>query len=291
MTKQLLQSVASSKAAQPILANILISAKEQIEMAATDLEIGIRILVDGEIVEPGVITVPARKMAEIVRELPLSSIKLSTSDNDRIELEYHHGVITVIGLSAEEFPSLLTMPNDNRTLWQKKQLEGQSMFDALIDEIAKLHHQIHEHEPMPADEWERQAAYIFNGTQRLLLELINEHVGLRTLEFGLLYNWLRLATLNRGYDENHFSTFAGNLEMVMKRLVTELKALEAELDDEGPTAEMAEIGMKIQQLRDLFGHIDDTNLPRHQIERQTAQTMEDPGRHCGRNHLLSAVQL
>ena len=127
---------------------------------------------------------------------------------------------------------------------------------------------------MPADEWERQAAHIFNGTQRILLELIYDNVGLRTLELGLLYNWLRLATLNRGYDENHFSTFAGNLEMVMKRLVTELKVLEAELDDEGLTVAMAEIGMKIQQLRDWFGAIDDTNLPRHQIERQTAQTME-----------------
>jgi len=157
---------------------------------------------------------------------------------------------------------------------KNQQLEGQSMFDALIDEIATLHHQIHEHEPVPADELERQAAHIFNGAQRILLELINDNVGLRTLELGLLYNWLRLATLNRGYDEDHFSTFAGNLEMVMKRLVTELKALEAELDDEGPTAAMAELGANIQQLRELFGAIDDVDLPRHQIERQTAQTME-----------------
>ena len=84
---------------------------------------------------------------------------------------------------------------------------------------------------MPADEWERQAAHIFTGAQRILLELIYDHVGLRTLELGLLYNWLRLATclrathrqaLNRGYDENHFSTFAGNLEMVMKRFEKDL---------------------------------------------------------------------
>ncbi len=146
--------------------------------------------------------------------------------------------------------------------------------DTLIDEIAKLHHQIHDSDIVPADEWERQAAHIFTGTQRILLELINDNVGLRTLELGLLYNWLRLATLNRGYDESHFSTFAGNLEMVMKRLVTEIKALEAELDDDQPTVPMAEIGAKIQQLRDLFGPLDDVDLPRQQIERQTAQTME-----------------
>ncbi len=148
------------------------------------------------------------------------------------------------------------------------------MFDVLIDQIAKLHREIHDSQPVPADEWERQAAYIFAGTQQVLLELITNHVGLRTLELGLFYNWLRLATLSRGYDENHFSTFAGHLEMVMKRLVTELKGLEAELDDEGPTASMATIGTKIQQLRDLLGPIDDTDLPRHEIERQTAVTMK-----------------
>ncbi len=60
----------------------------------------------------------------------------------------------------------------------------------------------------------------------------------------------------------------------MKRLVTEIKALEAELEDDGPTVAMAEIDTKIQQLRDLFGPISDIDLPRHQIERQTAQTME-----------------
>jgi hypothetical protein len=148
------------------------------------------------------------------------------------------------------------------------------MFDALIDEIATLHHQIHENDIVPADEWERQAAHIFTGTQRILLELINNNVGLRTLELGLLYNWLRLATLNRGYDDNHFNTVAANLERVMKRLVTELKAIEAELKDDGPTAAVAELGAKIQQLREQFGPLDNTDLPRHQIERQTAQTMK-----------------
>ena len=50
-TVQILQGVASSRSTLPILSNILINASEErIEMSATDLEIGIRILVDGEIV-------------------------------------------------------------------------------------------------------------------------------------------------------------------------------------------------------------------------------------------------
>ena len=140
--------------------------------------------------------------------------------------------------------------------------------------IGKLHHEIHDSSPLPVNERERQAAYIFFGTQRTLLALTHDHVGLRTLELGLLYNWLRLATLNRGYDENHFNKLSGNLGTVMKQLVAELKALEASLDDEEPAAAMTEIGIKIQQLRDLFSPIDAGDLPREEIERQTVKTME-----------------
>jgi len=146
------------------------------------------------------------------------------------------------------------------------------MIDTLIDDIARRHREIHENEPLPANEREHQAVAIFSGLQRTLLELINENVGLRTLELALLYNWLRLATLNRGYDDNHFNRFSGDLGRVMERLVTELKALEAELDDEGPTLVMALIGTKIQQLRDRFSPIAEANLPRPEIERQTAKT-------------------
>jgi len=145
------------------------------------------------------------------------------------------------------------------------------VFDDLIEDIAKLHTEIHSNEPRPANELEQQAAHIFSGTQRTLLELINDNVGIRTLELSLLYNWLRLAALNRGYDEKHFDKFAADLGMVIERLVGEMKALDAELDDEGPTTPMASIGMKIQQLRNLFGEIDETHLPREEIARQTAK--------------------
>jgi len=113
----ILQGVVQSRSTIPILSNILISAQEErIEMSATDLEIGIRILVDGEILEPGTITVPARKIAEIVRELPQSTVKFSTIANDRIEIEYEGGMCTIIGLDAYEFPKMLTMPEKYLTV-------------------------------------------------------------------------------------------------------------------------------------------------------------------------------
>jgi len=118
---QVLQGVAGSRNTLPILSNILVNAQawteqserhEQIEMSATDLEVGIRIRVNGTIVEPGSITIPARKIAEIIRELPPSVVKIITTANDRVEIECERGVYTIIGLASDEFPLMMSMPDE-----------------------------------------------------------------------------------------------------------------------------------------------------------------------------------
>ena len=110
---QILQGVAGSRNTLPILSNILVNAQnEKIEMSATDLEVGIRIQVNGTIVEPGSITIPARKISEIIRELPPSVVKLVTTANDRVEIECERGVYTMIGLSSDEFPQMMSMPDE-----------------------------------------------------------------------------------------------------------------------------------------------------------------------------------
>ena len=84
---QTLQGVTTGRNTLPILSNILIRAGNgQIEVAATDLEVGIRLKVLGQIQEEGEITVSARKIGEIVRELPDEDIRLSTVGNDRVQI-------------------------------------------------------------------------------------------------------------------------------------------------------------------------------------------------------------
>jgi DNA polymerase-3 subunit beta len=105
---QIVQGVASGRNTLPILSNVLIRAQDgNIECAATDLEVGIRIKVEGTIIEDGSITVSAKKLTDIVRELPGDkTINLVTTANDRIELTCGDGVYKVIGISDEEFPEL-----------------------------------------------------------------------------------------------------------------------------------------------------------------------------------------
>ena len=115
---QVLQSVASGRTTLPILSNILIQAADgKIECIATDLEVGIKIKVEGAIQEDGGITVSAKKLADIVKELPEDKpIHFSTTANDRVEIACGDGVYKIIGLPDEEFPQLPSVDGDSLTL-------------------------------------------------------------------------------------------------------------------------------------------------------------------------------
>ena len=105
---QILQGVASRRTTLPILSNVLINATGgTIECMATDLEVGIRMKVEGTITEEGAITVSAKKLVDIVKELPADKpVHLATTANDRVEITCGDGVYKIIGLPDEEFPQL-----------------------------------------------------------------------------------------------------------------------------------------------------------------------------------------
>lgn len=114
---QMLQGVAAGRNTLPILSNVLIRASDgQIEISATDLEVGIRMNVSGEVVEEGGITVSAKILSDIVRELPPESIKLATTANDRVEITCGEGVYKIIGLPDDEFPDLPSIESDFFTM-------------------------------------------------------------------------------------------------------------------------------------------------------------------------------
>jgi DNA polymerase-3 subunit beta len=117
---QIVGNVAASRNTLPILANVLIrTVDDQIQLAATDLEVGVKSIVHGQIEEPGSITVPAKKLADIVRELPsttdsneLTKVRLTTLANDRVEINCENATFRIVGLTDEEFPPLPELGDD-----------------------------------------------------------------------------------------------------------------------------------------------------------------------------------
>ncbi len=115
---QIVQGVASGRNTLPILSNVLVRAEDgNIELAATDLEVGIKIKVAGTISEEGAITISAKKLTDIVRELPGDKpINMVTTANDRVELTCGDGLYKVIGISDEDFPQLPSADGEGTTI-------------------------------------------------------------------------------------------------------------------------------------------------------------------------------
>ena len=107
---QMLQGVANIS---PIASNVLIRAEgSTIECMATDLEISIRMKVDGTVKETGTILVPAGKLADIVKAWPAEKpIDLTTTTGNRIEITSGNGVHKTVKLADEEFPQLPSVDN------------------------------------------------------------------------------------------------------------------------------------------------------------------------------------
>jgi DNA polymerase-3 subunit beta len=89
----------------PILANVLIEANEEsIQVTATDLEVGIRSKMKGEINRKGGVTLNAKKLYEIVREAPEDNLQLKRLENDWVEIKSGKSVFKMVGMDAHEFP-------------------------------------------------------------------------------------------------------------------------------------------------------------------------------------------
>src|SRR5215211_6237042 len=84
---QRLQNVVERRTTMPILSNALLKTEpDGLSLAATDLEVGIQSLLPAEVSDPGAITVKARSLLDIVRELPDVPLQFQTRENSRLEI-------------------------------------------------------------------------------------------------------------------------------------------------------------------------------------------------------------
>lgn len=102
---QRVQGIVENRKTMPILSNVLIDAHpEKIDIIATDLEVGMKGSYPAEVTKPGKITVSAKKLYEIIKELPEEQIHFSTHENDWVDLKCGKASFNLVGLSPEEFP-------------------------------------------------------------------------------------------------------------------------------------------------------------------------------------------
>ena len=99
-----------AKTTLPVLSNLLVETTERgIRLSATDLDIAVSTEVSADVETPGSITIPAKKLSEIARELPLSPVKVSASGEQRVTIECGRSRFKLLGLPRDEFPSFPTV--------------------------------------------------------------------------------------------------------------------------------------------------------------------------------------
>jgi DNA polymerase-3 subunit beta len=95
-----------AKTTLPVLANLLVETTDRgIRLSGTDLDMAVSTEVSADVDAAGAITIPAKKLAEIVRELPSAPVKVSAAGEQKITLECSRSRFRLLGLPRDEFPS------------------------------------------------------------------------------------------------------------------------------------------------------------------------------------------
>lgn len=104
----LAQGVVQRKNTMPILSHVLLDAgaNGKLTLSATDLDVGVRTERACEVTSPGSVTIPARALADMVRELPGPDVTLKRLPNQHVEVKSGRTRAKLMALSADEFPSL-----------------------------------------------------------------------------------------------------------------------------------------------------------------------------------------
>ena len=103
-----------AKTTLPVLSNILVEAHEDgLRLSGTDLDIAVSTTIAASVEEEGAITLPARKLVEIVREMPSAAINISSAGEQRVTIECGRSKFKLLGLPREEFPAFPSVSFDD----------------------------------------------------------------------------------------------------------------------------------------------------------------------------------
>ncbi len=107
---------AGSRAALPILNNVLIRVDEgKVSLTTTNLDMAVVSYLSATQSKNGVVTVPARLMAEFVSNLPRGELVEISAQNDKVMIKAGGYNSTINGAAADDFPELPEI-DDNKVV-------------------------------------------------------------------------------------------------------------------------------------------------------------------------------
>jgi DNA polymerase-3 subunit beta len=205
---QRIQGVVEKKNTMPILSNMLFTADDKgVEIVATDLEIGLRGHYAADVEKPGSVTVSAKKMYEIVRELPDEDIQIRVEDGNWVKIQSGRSQFKLVGLPKDEYPALPDVAEEGMIV-----IEGETLRDMIKKTLYSV--------------GENDARYVLNG---LFVHMTQTKAGLNIRMVGT--DGHRLSMIDRVVDAKHKEESV----IIPKKAMMELRRI---LEEDAPKSEL-----------------------------------------------------
>lgn len=138
----LVQGIAEKHTTIPILSHVLVCvSNEKITFTATDLETTMITQCEGEIIKEGSIALPAKKLFEIVKEIPIEEeIRIEEISNHWTQIKTQNATFKIPGLPAEDFPTIPQIPIDDLSCIESQILDdmiGKTVFAISPDDLRR----------------------------------------------------------------------------------------------------------------------------------------------------------
>jgi DNA polymerase-3 subunit beta len=127
--------VVPATSAIPVLSNLLLEAENaKVKISATDLDISVISVIDGEVKGSGAVTIAAKRFQEIVRELPGEDVELEV-DGNKITVTCSRASFRMMGMEKDQFPKIADLEKKERATIGAQALE--KMIRRSIFSVAK----------------------------------------------------------------------------------------------------------------------------------------------------------
>ena len=135
---QIVSKAVPNKTTMSILECILIDAtNNHISLTANDMELGIETIIEGNIINAGMIAIDARFFLEIVRRLPDNDVTIETDSNYNTTIICEKSKFDILAKSGEDFASLPKIERKENIIinqFSLKEVIHQTIFSTIDNE-------------------------------------------------------------------------------------------------------------------------------------------------------------